>query len=221
MGRRPASLGGQGSREQAEPGFAVSLLRRVLAQPPVGPDRAAVLVELVHAEAAVGDPLASGQLERAVALMKAPGDRAKAYYELSKLLFARGDFLEAADAAEHGLAMLAEDDPLADDLLAALLLAASSHPEIHEGARKRMSELIASLATGSLPRHPAVCAVLSASLAVIGRPASEVVAIVRAALANGLLIDKGSHGMVFSLVGLSSSEPRATGVLAQARRRRL
>jgi tetratricopeptide (TPR) repeat protein len=189
--------------EQGEPAAAVSLLRRALEEPPAEGDRAEVLIELAHAEAAVGDPEALGRLERAVELLDDRRARGRAFYDLSRMLIPRGDYPAAASAARRGLAELDSDDPLAEDLMAAFVIAGTQHPRTDEELRPTVSRLFEGLANGRVPRRRDVCAWLASGVAIMGRPVEEVRPLVELALADDPLVDDRSHGMVFGLVGVA------------------
>lgn len=199
--------GARAAMEQAEPPAAVALLRRALEEPPEDGRRAAVLIELAHAEAASGDPGASVRLGQALQRLDDVRDRARALYDLSRILFARGEFAAAAEAAERGLSELTEDgrsaeDPLAEDLLGLLLIAAGFNAEMVESALRRIFPLMQEVAAGRPPRHPAVSAVLASQLAMTGTPAAEVRAVVQPALAPDAL--RGDiYGAALTLVGVA------------------
>lgn len=207
--------------DRGDPIAAVTLLRRALDEPPPGDSRADVLCELARAQTAAGDPGAVHSVERSLALTDDPTRRARALHALSHVLFVRGEFAAATAAADQGLAELADDDPLADELFAAALAAGCSHPSTHEHALARLEPFLAGLREGRVPRHPVLIALLASTNTAAGASRVDVRGLADAALAAD------PDAMVFglaarALLAVDELEPlrkAADQALASARRR--
>ena len=191
--------GAQAAVERGEPPGAVSLLARALEEPPPEDQRVAVLTELAQAEAAAGDPRALEHLERALSLTDDRRTRAEAFHALAKLYLPRGDLLAAVACAQRAIDTLEPGDLLREEIVATLLVAASSEASTGQEALVHMLELLEALQQGRPPRQPSLHAVLSATIAPMGAPAAEVRALTDVAFSNDPLVDPATYGMVFGL----------------------
>lgn len=88
---------------RGEPGGAVSLLQRALAEPPDPAARPGVLSELARAEAAAGSPAATETFAEALRLEDDPEHRARLRLELGHSLVAGGQWAAACDAFAKGM----------------------------------------------------------------------------------------------------------------------
>ena len=177
---------------------AVQLLRRALEEPPPAHSRAAVLVELAHAEAADDSPHAVSRLVEALDSVQDPRQRAEAYNQLARLLFFKGDIAQSAEAAERGLSELSDDDPLASQLLSAQLTAATFDTRLRPGVTDRLGPYLPHARAGQPPPDPLICAHLCARMAIQGDPAELVLPVAEAAFARHPLVDGSAHGVVLA-----------------------
>ncbi len=168
---------------------AVRLLRRALQEPPPHEQRAAILVELAHAEAADDSPSAVNRLVEALDSVQDPRQRAEAYNQLARLLFFKGDIAQSAEAAERGLSELAPGDPMASQLLSAELTAATFDTRLRPGLTDRLAPYLPSARAGQPPSDPLICAHLCARMAIQGDPAAVVLPVVEAAFTRHPLVD--------------------------------
>jgi len=138
------------------PASAVAHLRRALAEPPQAEQRAAVLLELGHAELAVDGQAAVGHLTEALALNSEPAARAAVVRAYAQARFLTGDF-------EAGLAALRDEvaaggggqaDALEVDLIVALSAAPSA--ELLREADERVERLAADAAGESVEERLAL-----------------------------------------------------------------
>ncbi|MGH2858580.1 MAG: helix-turn-helix transcriptional regulator, partial [Solirubrobacteraceae bacterium] len=173
------------------PARAIQLLERALAEPPPAEDRSAVLLELAGARAGAGRPDAIDTFEQALAGEHDRARRADAWRGLSRLLYARGEFVAAATAGARGRAELPAADPLAERLLALELTAASSVPELAADAIARLDALVG----GSPPTEPTLLAMLCTHQAARVVEIERVPELAGRAVAGDPLIDPESHGI--------------------------
>ncbi len=183
---------------------AVRLLRRAMEEPPPPELRAATLVELAHAEAADNSPQAVNRLVEALDSAQDPRQHAEAYNQLARLLFFKGDFAQAAEAAERGLSELAPGDPMASQLLSAQLTAATFDTRLRPEVTDRLAPYLPPARAGKPPSDPLICAHLCARMAIQGDPASLVLPVTEGAFARHPLVDGSAHGVVlaFPIVAL-------------------
>ncbi len=181
---------------RGDPAVAAELLTRALAEPPAAEDRGALLLELASARAAAGQPEAIDTFERALATVEDRARRADGWRGLSRLLYARGEFADAATAGARGRAELPEGDPLAQGLLAIELTAASSVPELAADAMERLNALIG----GAPATEPTLLALLTAHQAARVIEIERVPEQARCAVAADALIDPESHGIPLTYV---------------------
>jgi DNA-binding CsgD family transcriptional regulator len=183
------------ARARGEPGVAVTLLERALAEDPPPPARAAILVELAAADIREGSSGAGARLEEALALLDDPADQARTLRAHSAVLQHAGDFERAARACERGLALLAPDHPFADRLRAGFIGAGLLSPELLVRARGELQRLLDDGPDLPRSRVPALCAQLAICAAERGDPDDRVKAIAERAFAQDPLVDGDSMGM--------------------------
>ncbi|MGH8903615.1 MAG: helix-turn-helix transcriptional regulator, partial [Egibacteraceae bacterium] len=171
------------------PETAVGFLRRALREPPAGPLRPALSLELGVAAAHVGDPGAPDRLRTALALATDPMSYARAAVELAPVLLAVGQIDEAVDALERGLAAVANADAQLTCLLEAYLLlmgvtATAARRRLHDRLDRALERLV------TLPERSArmLASPLVVHLSLCGTPAAELAAYAERALAGGQLV---------------------------------
>ncbi|MGH8885243.1 MAG: helix-turn-helix transcriptional regulator [Egibacteraceae bacterium] len=171
------------------PETAVRFLRRALREPPAGPLRPGLSLELGVAAARAGDPDAPDLLRAALTLAADPVAHARAAVELAPVLLAAGQIDEAVDAVERGLAAVENTDPeLACQLEACLLLMGVTAAAARRRLRDRLDRTLERLATLPEPSARMLAAPLAVHLAYRGAPAAELAAYAERALAGGQLV---------------------------------
>lgn len=194
---------------------SIRFLRRALDEPPPAPVRAAVLVELAHAQTAAGDEAAIENLETALTLLDDRGRRAVALTDLARLHHLRQDFGTAAVLAQRAMDELDPDDPRFERAAATWHLAARLHPDTCAAADARVAELAARHEAGDTPEDPELLAVLALTAAArFGEP-DEVAALARRAIAGQL--ESPVDGPSFAL-DYAAGPLRCTGHLAELER---
>jgi DNA-binding CsgD family transcriptional regulator len=183
------------ARARGEPGVAVTLLERALAEDPPPPARAAILVELAAADIREGSSGAGARLEEALALLDDPADQARTLRAHSAVLHHAGDLEGAARACQRGLALVPPDDPLADQLRAGFIGAGLLSPSLLVQARAELQRLLDDDADLTLAHVPGLCAQLAIFAAERGEPDHRVRVIAERAFAEDPLVDGDSLGM--------------------------
>lgn len=184
------------SLQRGDPGQAVRMLERAALEPPPSSERGELLIELARARAAAGLPSAIEAFEDALGQVLERSERARAWHGLSRLLYVRGEFRTAADAAARGLAELPSGDPRRERLLADELGAAILVPELSARTAARTEELI----FGDRPTDPALLAQLIIHQSWRGIRVERLVELARAAVAADPLVDPESGGFALSFV---------------------
>lgn len=173
---------------------AARLLRRALDEPPADEILPAVLLDLAYAEAANGEPEAPGRLDRALALITEPGERARATHALSRLLSARGEFGRAAAVAERGLTELGSEHPLRSRLQTSYFAAAAFEPTTRSCAIAQMEPIRRRARAGHLPADRALVAQLALREVNDAAPPEHVRTLAVAALSGDPLIEPVTQG---------------------------
>lgn len=182
------------AQARGEPGVAVTLLERALAEDPPDASRAGLLVDLARADIRVGSSGAGARLEEALTLVDDPAQQASTLRAHAAVLQHAGDFEGAARACQRGLALVAPDDPSADQLRAGFIGAGMLFPPLLADARAELQRLLDD-ADRTLPPVPALCAQLAIYAAERGEPDGRVRAIAEQAFARDPLVDGDSMGM--------------------------
>lgn len=163
----------------------MTYLRRALAEPPRGPEYAAVLGELGRAERIARDPAAVVCLEQAWRATTEPVARARLADQLANVLYFADDLARASAVLQVGLTDLGDRDRelsvrMHADKAAMELL--SVHPtEAHEVTLKQLRELV----THSSPVCRWVRLALAGVLALRGESCHEVAGLVEGGLDDG------------------------------------
>jgi len=173
---------------------AARLLRRALQEPPTDEILPAVLLDLAYAEAANGEPEAPARLDRALALITEPGERARATHALSRLLSAQGEFGRAAAVAERGLTELDSGHPLRGMLQTTYFAAAAFEPSTRSGAIAQMEPIRRRARAGHLPADRALVAQLALREVNNAAPREHVLTLAEAALSGDPLIEPVTQG---------------------------
>jgi DNA-binding CsgD family transcriptional regulator/tetratricopeptide (TPR) repeat protein len=123
---------------------AVRYLSRALEEEPPSDVYPEVVAELGQAEARAGMPRASEHLEQAIEVTEDPYRRAELALSRGRVLMLHGHHTDATAALASGLRELEDDDvPLAGELEAAYLAAASFVPELASDVLDRRERLLA------------------------------------------------------------------------------
>ncbi len=180
------------------PQGAVAMLRRALAEPPAPELHADVLLELAHAEAAAGDPIASDRLMSALDLVDDRDERVRALRELGRLQFAGEHHRDAAHTIQRALAELDEDDPLASELLVDYIVSAGLHETTRPELTVRIGKLAADADRGVLPTDRGLTIQLANALTVRRQPRKRAADLLKQALAAGPLDNVAPYGLAAS-----------------------
>ncbi|HEX6404618.1 MAG TPA: AAA family ATPase [Pseudonocardiaceae bacterium] len=177
------------------PDTAVGYLRRALAEPPIGPARAAVLRELGGAELIARDPAAVVHLEQARQATTDPIARAELADELADVLFYAGDMERGSAVLQAGLDDLGDRDPD----LEVRLYAHKAGLEIHGDA---MLARLRELAERRLPASRWAQLTLACLLAGRGESRDEVARLVERGLDGGrFMAEETSDALPVILAG--------------------
>jgi DNA-binding CsgD family transcriptional regulator len=131
--------------EQGAAAASACYLQRALREPPVGPARVQVLIDLGRAEALAGLPEAPARLEAAIAGASDPRERATLLLDLARALGQSRRMKESAAAFTRGLAEIGEDgSELAFDLKAGYLTCIMHVPEMAAEVRQDVAGVLAS-----------------------------------------------------------------------------
>ena len=196
--------------EREAPDAAVAYLRRALAEPPAGPERAGVLTELGDAELRAGalvggdvgwegESPAVEHLREAVELIEDPRQRAEAALLLGDALWARDRFREAVDAFDAAVQDVRGRDRelelrLEGHVAGAARLTLSAWPLV-AGRLDRFLEV-----EGATPAERLVAGVLAVDKALSGERPEVVAELAERAVAGGRLPSDraGAHTAVFA-----------------------
>jgi DNA-binding CsgD family transcriptional regulator len=206
---------------------AVRLLRRALAEPPPAAIRPGVLLELAEAEMQSGHPGAGTHIDAALAVLREPAERVSALALLARLHLQLGEHEASARALQEALALVDDDDAIAEALIADELSATLFQAPLRARAATRVRPLLAAARNGRTPEHPGLLAHLSLRLALAGGTPAQVRALGERATASNPLVDSASYGMLMGIViqalvcvdELDLAERIADDALALARRR--
>jgi DNA-binding CsgD family transcriptional regulator len=172
---------------RGEPGVAVVLLRRALAEPPALDQRRTVLTHLAAAEASFGAPTAAETYHAAIELEESAPAKVALQLELGHALIASGQWAEARDVFREGLAETDVADP---DLRARLEAGYLSAGWVTMGDRldieERVRRILDAKELGAANRELAVWVAFQQG-ATIGSTAPEMAALVKRAIAEAPL----------------------------------
>ena len=199
-------LAGAGERALARgsPTTAASYLRRALAEPPAGEQRALVLRRLGVVESMLGDASAAEHAREALDLTGDPQRRAELAFDLSVAYIVAGRSGEAIGALEQGVQQSAERDPeLRWRLEAQLISLARIDPAQAEVARGHLNAIPPDLA-GDSPGERAILAELAFAATIAGEPVGAVADLARRAYGGGQLIAEQPRGSMSLLSAISA-----------------
>ena len=205
------------------PREAVSYLRRALAEPPMGRQRAHVALELGHAEAMAGEPQAAVRLSEAAEWASAGPERPTQALATGRALFALGRPDQAMAVFEQALADVADPQSPVGGQLRAGRAAAQWLTQLPEGGGVRSEP---PPATADTPGDRALLALHAMEGAIRGTPCSEVRDLAARALARGaLLADETADGLTYYLAAaalafaedLQAAELALTAAVEEAR----
>jgi len=172
--------------ETGSPTSAAVLLRRALAEPPVGAERVDVLCEAARAEARAGHSSAFELLEEALGRVTEPRDRARLALEIAETYAALFRWVDAVDVLELALSELGDSDAA----LAARLEAELVVSGLHDARRAdRAGAVLARLAHRDIDPPVEALAVAQGMLRLLtGQPTSDIADPLEAALARAALV---------------------------------
>ena len=207
------------------PGEAVKYLRRALAEPPMGRQRAHVALELGRAEAMAGEPHAATRLSEAAEWASAVPERPTQALATGRALFALGRPEQAMSVFEQALADAADADQAVAGQLRAGRAAAEWLTQLPDGGVVRT---LPSPETADTPGDRALLALHAMEGAIRGTPCVEVRELAARALARGALLeDETADGLTYYLAAaalaiaedLQTAEAALTAALEDARTR--
>lgn len=207
------------------PREAVRCLRRALAEPPVGRQRAHVALELGHAEAMAGEPQAAVRLSEAAEWAAAGPEHPTQALATGRALFALGRPEQAVTVFEQALADGGDTDSAVAGQLRAGRAAATWLTQLPEGGGVPSEYPPASADT---PGDRALLALNAMERAIRGVSCVEVRDLAARALARGaLLADETPDGVTYYLAAaalaiaedLQTAEAALTAAVEEARAR--
>jgi DNA-binding CsgD family transcriptional regulator len=210
---------------RGETSTAMRLLSRALDEPSPPEWRTDILVDLALAGGVLA-PEAREELGAAlVAMPVSDPRRVPTTRALVKLLFRRGEYAQAAAAAEEGLQSVPVDNPLREDLLLDYMAVATFHPGCADRLNVLLDPLLAAARGGELPVSSALCGRVATRAGIAG-DAALVRALAGRALAEERLPDDSTAALVFAFAAASLSyvdelqlaEAELTRALERARR---
>ena len=210
------------------PGSAVAYLRRAHAEPPQGPVRVQVLVELGDAETTAGEPTAPDRLTEAACLAADRRVRARILLRLGRALYLQGRLAEAAEAFDGGRADATEDAELSSELQAGWLAVARLLPSLRAEARARIAPLLDRPRFGGTRGERVLLAHAAEQLAFAGDACDRARQLALRSLAGGALLeDETSDGPTWMIAAaalgrcedFASCDPLIEAALVDARRR--
>jgi len=167
---------------------AVRLLERALAEHPGRDARVDILAELGQAEALQGLPQAMERLTEAISLAENPHRRAKLTLALGRELYRRGLHGEAAGVLDGALASLDVEEPLALELEAAYVSAASFVPSLAGDAWARRERLLRRLTDPPTVNQRSAVAHIALAASLRGEPRRSVLELADLAWGDGALL---------------------------------
>ena len=212
---------------RGDPGAAVHLLQRALAEPPAPGQRGQVLLELADAKIEGGDATAGDHIDEAIPLLEATDDQVRALTALGRLRFNQGAHEAAARATEEALELLKPEDPALPPLLVGYLTATMFRAGLYPLATARLRPVVDAARAGHLPRDPGLLAHLAVRFAFAAEPAARIRELAERATAADPLVDPASLGILNGLVvqalcaadELDAAERISDAALTAARRR--
>jgi DNA-binding CsgD family transcriptional regulator len=167
---------------------SVRLFERALAEHPERDVRVDILAELGQAEASQGLPRAIERLTEAIRLADSPHRRAKLTLALSRELYMQGLHREAAEALDRELAQLDVDEPVALELEAAYISAASFVPSAAGDVWARRERLLRRLTDPPTLNQRSAVAHIALAASLRGEPRGKVVELADLAWGDGALL---------------------------------
>jgi DNA-binding CsgD family transcriptional regulator len=193
---------------QGAPQSAVRYLRRALEEPPPSADHVDVLVELAHAETAVGDQSSVADLAEALELADDDRRRATVLLDLGWAQHHAGRFRNAADSFEHGLSLARRlpDPELEASLEAGYLVAATLDSERVGDALRRIEVIEKRSAQIEHPGDRMLLAQVLFTRTMAAAPRREIVELAERLWADGrLLRDDGADSQaLWQVIGALS-----------------
>jgi len=167
---------------------AVRLLERALAEH-IGPDaRVEILAELGQAEALDGLPQAMDHFTEAIQLTDSPRRRAELGLAQGRTLYDRGLYREAAEVLESVVTGADIEKPLAAELEAAYVSAASLVPSLARRAWTHGERVLAQVADPPTPAQRSAVAHIAVAASLRGEPRSRVSELANLAWGEGALV---------------------------------
>ena len=212
---------------RGDPGAAVHLLQRALAEPPAPGQRGQVLLELADAKIEGGDATAGDHIDEAIPLLEATDDQVRALTALGRLRFNQGAHEAAARATEEALELLKPEDPALPPLLVGYLTATMFRAGLYPLATARLRPVVEAARAGHLPQDPGLLAHLALRFTFAAEPAARIRELAERATAADPLVDPASLGILNGLVvqalcavdELDAAERISEAALSAARRR--
>jgi DNA-binding CsgD family transcriptional regulator len=209
------------------PGTAVRYLRRALAEPPPPAERALLLARLALAESAVGNPTAADHVDRAIALVSDPRERAQLALDQSVAYLAAGRFGDGIRVLEQAIEDCRERDEELRWRLVAQVISFASFVPAHAAVAAHHLDRIPRDLTGESPGARAVLAALAVARARSAAPVEHVLELARRADVVGRFLDEQPHGSlllqnaIWALAMADRPDPaqRAFGLLIDRARR--
>jgi DNA-binding CsgD family transcriptional regulator/predicted negative regulator of RcsB-dependent stress response len=184
---------------------AVRLLSRALEEQPPATLYPAVVAELGHAEARAGLPQASERLQEAIGVTDDPARRAELALTRGKILLEQNNAREAAAVFDSGRRELGgSTEPLADDLEAAHVWAASLVPELADDALQRCRKMVEQLAGTPSPTQCIALAHTAMLDGLRGQTRAEARHLAELAWSNGRIL-QDEHGSDTGLASLTAA----------------
>jgi DNA-binding CsgD family transcriptional regulator len=196
------------ARNDIEAGNAIGatrLLSRALEEHPPPTLYSAVVAELGFAEARAGLPRASERLQEAIGVTHDPVSRAELALARGKVLLAQNNAREAAEVFESGRSNLERRlEPLADELEAAYVWAASLVPELADDALHRCRGLVEQLAGTPTPTQCTALAHTAMLEGLSGQTRTEARKLAELAWSDGRMLEH-EHSADTSLASLTAA----------------
>jgi DNA-binding CsgD family transcriptional regulator len=215
-----------GALTQGDPVAAASLLQRAVKEPPPGPQRADVLLELAEAGAMSGAADAERHARQALELLDGAPGRRSALRLLGRIHLASGDHAAAAAVLRELLDELGSDSAEGQELLGAYLTVNRFRAPLHPEAERRLAPIVAGTRDGRVPSNGALVANVALTMALAGEKPATVRRLAAVATRGDPLVDARSLGLPMGMLvqalcaidELEEAERLADRGLAAARR---
>lgn len=213
------------------PETALRYMSRALDLDPLGQRSGPLLVDLGLVEAAAGEQTSLERFERALSLIEAPQEQARALYALGQTLYRYGRAADAADTFRRGAGLFQDrDHELWLMFEGAVICCAMQLIPIRSESMARLEQLVAEIPDYRQPTaaERTLLAVHSTNLALTAAPSREAVAVAHLALGDGALLrEQTSESLAVNLaiIGLvlcgeaADAQRYVDEVLADARTR--